>query len=647
MTVLTAPAIAQTAEVSGSPENSPASTSQADTGLQEVVVSATRTEQPLDRTGSSIAVISGSDISTQQLLAVSGALAEVAGVSILRTGGPGQDTNLYLRGAAPGETLVLIDGIRINDPSTPDGQAVLGDLLVNDIARIEVLPGPQSTLYGSDAMGGVVNIITQRGGSQPLAAKLDAEGGSYGTWRVNAAASGTVQQLEYGGGVNYYDTRGFDAAAASSPDTDPDGDRNVAATFNVRLHADANISVDLRGFYTDSRIGIPGYPPPAYTLQASPEFLKDNLAAGYAGLNGSWLDGRFTQRLALIGSDSDRREFGIYDPVSFAYAPAENFYAQGGATRWEYQGVFQANAANQLTYGAESELTTLLTDSLPDPADTPTLGRDRLTSYYAQWQSTLWRRLTLTGGARDDHDDLSDNHTSFKLAGAWQLPDGATVLRATYASGFKAPTLYELFSSYSNPFATLRPEIALGWEAGIDHTLLQDRLRVSATYFRRGERQLIEFDDCVSADPGCTQRPFGYYYNVDRTRDRGLEAEVAARPVQDLSIWANYTNLTASDELTGLALPRVPHVAANAGITWATRGGASAGVSYTYTGRRYDSNNVPLAAAGLVNLFGSYPLSGGLQLQARIGNLFNDQAEPVYGYRGLGRALYAGLRADL
>ncbi|MGH8256061.1 MAG: TonB-dependent receptor, partial [Steroidobacteraceae bacterium] len=395
ITVLTAPAIAQTAEVSGSPENSPASTSQADTGLQEVVVSATRTEQPLEKTGSSIAVISGSDISTQQLLAVSGALAEVAGVSILRTGGPGQDTNLYLRGAAPGETLVLIDGIRINDPSTPDGQAVLGDLLVNDIARIEVLPGPQSTLYGSDAMGGVVNIITQRGGSQPLAAKLDAEGGSYGTWRVNAAASGTVQQLEYGGGVNYYDTRGFDAAAASSPDTDPDGDRNVAATFNVRLHADANISVDLRGFYTDSRIGIPGYPPPAYTLQASPQFLKDNLAAGYAGLNGSWLDGRFTQRLALIGSDSDRREFGIYDPVSFAYAPAENFYAQGGATRWEYQGVFQANAANQLTYGAESELTTLLTDSLPDPADTPTLGRDRLTSYYAQWQSTLWRRLTL------------------------------------------------------------------------------------------------------------------------------------------------------------------------------------------------------------------------------------------------------------
>ena len=174
-----------------SAETSAAITSQADTGLQQIVVTATRTEQPLDKTGSSTSVISGADITTQQLVTVSSALGELPGISILRTGGPGQDTSIYLRGAAPGETLLLLDGIRINDPSTPDGEAVLGELLVNNIARIEVLRGPQSTLYGSDAMGGVVNIITRRGGSQPLTAQLLGEGGSYGTWRANAAANGT------------------------------------------------------------------------------------------------------------------------------------------------------------------------------------------------------------------------------------------------------------------------------------------------------------------------------------------------------------------------------------------------------------------------------------------------------------------------
>ncbi len=626
------------------------SPSQSDTGLHAVVVTATRTEQPLDRTGSSLSVISGSDIGTQQLFTVSSAVAELPGVSVMRTGGPGQDTSLYVRAAAPGETLVLIDGMRLNDPSTPDGQAVLGDLLVNDIARIELLPGPQSTLYGSDAMGGVLNIITERGGAQPLSSQWLVEGGSFGTWRANATAHGTVGPLEYGAGVNDYYTRGIQSAAASPEQAEPNTDHNVGATLNARLHASAHLSLDLRGFYSDARVGIPGTPPPDYTPQATPEYLRDELRAGYVGLNGAWFDGRLTQRLALIGTDSNRRDFGNYDPASYAFIPGESYYFQGGATRWEYQGVFQPNAANELTYGAETEVTTLVSDSVPDPFDTPVLGRDRLTSYYLQWQSTVWRRLTLTGGAREDHDQLFGGHGSFKLAGAWQMPDDATVLRANYGSGFKAPSLYEMFSPYSNPIAPLQPETALGWEAGIDHTLLAQRVRVSATWFERSERDLIEFDDCFPVlDAGCSSRPFGYYFNVGRTRERGLQAELNLRPVQALGVWINYTNLTATDQLTGLALPRAPHVVLNAGISWTAPDGASAGASYDYTGARYDDalNTVALGAARTLNLFGSYPLLPQLQVQARLANLFNDRTEPAFGYRRLGRAIYAGLRASL
>ncbi|MGH2872198.1 MAG: TonB-dependent receptor plug domain-containing protein, partial [Solirubrobacteraceae bacterium] len=534
------------------------------------------------------------DLATQQILVVSDALAQVPGLAVARSGGPGQDTSVFIRGADPGETLVLIDGVRINDPSTTDGEAVLGDLFVNGIERIEVLRGPQSTLYGSDAMGGVVNIITQRGGAQPFIGQVDTEGGSYGTWRVNGAAHGSAGPLDYGASVNDYQTRGVSAAADSPADVEPDGDRDLAATTNLRLHAGTTISLDLRGFYSDARLGMPGYPPPDYTLQPTPEFARDGLEAGYAGVNGSWLNGRITQRLALIGSDSDRREYGLYNPLTYAYTPAENFYAEGGATRGEYQGVIQPSAANVLTYGAETQLSTIDTDSLPDPADQPTRGRDRLTSYYAQWQTsfaqhtTIARQITLTGGARRDQDQEFGGHTSLKIAGAWQLPDGATVLRANYGQGFKAPSLYELFSEYANPFVGLRPETADGWEAGFDHTLYQGRVRLSAVYFSRDEQDEIEFDDCSTDDPGCSLRPFGYYYTIGRSSDRGIEGEIAARPTQSLSAWVSYTQLRAIDELTGLQLARRPRVLFNAGLSWTAAGGGSLGATYVYQGARFD-----------------------------------------------------------
>lgn len=629
--------------------------SEADTDLQEVVVTATRSPQPLDETGSSVSVISGADLATQQILVLSDALAQVPGLAVTRSGAPGQDTSVFIRGADPGETVVLIDGVRINDPSTTDGEAVLGDLFVNDIQRIEVLRGPQSTLYGSDAMGGVVNIITQRGGAQPFAAQLDAEGGSYDTWRFNGAAHGSVGPLEYGAGLNDYATGGVSAAAEAPPDVEPDGDHDLAATVNLRLHAGDGISLDLHGFYNNARYGIPGYPPPDYTLQPTPEYARDSLEAGYAGLNGSWLDGRITQRLAFIGSDSDRREYGLYDPVTYAYTPAENFYAEGGATRWEYQGVIQASAANVFTYGTESQLSTLDTDTLPDPADMPTTGRDRLTSYYAQWQTTfaqnsaIARQMTLTGGARRDQDQEFGGHTSLKVAGDWQLPDGSTVLRANYGQGFKAPTLYELFSEYSNPFAGLRPETADGWEAGFDHLLEQGQVRVSAVYFSRDEQNEIEFDDCSTSDPGCLLRPYGYYYNVGRASDRGVESDLAAQVAKSLSAWVSYTNMKAIDELTGLTLARRPHVLLNAGVTWTAAGGASVGAAYVYQGARFDdaANTVPLDPAETVNLFGSYPLGQWIQVFARVENLLNNQAEPVYGYRPLGRGIYGGVRVKL
>jgi len=629
--------------------------SQADSAadLQQIVVTATRTAQPLDKTGSSISVISAADLNTRQTLVLSDALAQIPGLTVSRTGGVGQTTSLYIRGAEPGESLALIDGIRINDPSTPDGEALLGDLLVNDIDRIEVLRGPQSTLYGSDAIGGVVNVLTQRGGKP--AVTLEAQTGTYGTDRLNGAANGTDGPLDYGAAVNYYDTRGISVADSSNVDTDRDGYRNVGITANLRVHAGDLLTLDLRGFYVRSRTGIADYPPPDFTFQATPEFVRNSLLAGYAALNLSLLSGQWTQRVAIVGSDSDRRDYGTYTPSTSApdtylFAPAENFYAEGGATRLEYQGIVEVTPTNEFTYGAETQLSTLSTDSLPDPADTPVTGRDRLSGYYAQWQSTLAQQLTLTAGVRYDDDQQFGGHTSVKLAGAWQLFEGATVLRADYGNGFKAPTLYQLFSPYSNPLETLKPETAVGWEVGADQLLLDKRLRASLTYFDRGQHNQIDFNDCFPASgSACSERPFGYYYNVDRARASGIEAELVARLDKTLSAWANYTNMKAIDELTGLQLARRPHILANGGLTWTPQPTRSLGASIGYVGARFDdvANTVPLESSKNVNVFASVALSTQLQLFARVENLFDNRSEPVAGYRALGQAFYAGLRATL
>jgi vitamin B12 transporter len=626
------------------------------TDLDQVVITATRTEQPLDKTGSSVAVISDAQLETRQLLMVSDALAQTPGVTTARTGGVGQVTSLYIRGAEPGESVVLIDGVRINDPSTPDGEPVLGDLLVNDIQRIEILRGPQSTLYGSDAIGGVVNIITQRGGAP--SERLDAEGGSFGSYRFNAAANGTGGPVEYGAAANYFDTQGISAVAIAPGDNGHSPYDNFEATANLRYHATDALSFDVRGFYLQSRVGIADYPPPDYLLADTPEFGRDALAAGYAGLNLSLLDGRLTQRIALIGSDSDRRFYGAYSPdpsnaAVYLFTPGENFYADGGATRWEYQGVLQANAANQLTYGAETQLSTIATDTLPDPTDTPTTGRDRLTGYYAQWQSTLARELTLTGGARYDHDDEFGGHTSLKAAGAWQPLDSGTVLRANVGGGFKSPTLYQLYSAYSNPLAPLRPETATGWEAGVDQSLLARTMLATVVYFDRHERNAIEYDDCsIATDPGCAARPLGYYYNIDRTRAHGVEAALTAQPLPTLSAWINYTDMTAIDELTSLPLLHRPHNAGNAGVTWAPRAGTSLGASVGFLGTRLDEDpntgvTEPLGSATVVNLFANCALTRSVQLYARLDNAFDSRSEPTEGYSAMPLAVYAGVRATL
>ena len=246
---------------------------------------------------------------------------------------------------------------------------------------------------------------------------------------------------------------------------------------------------------------------------------RTTLLAAYGGVNVSLWAGRFTNRFAVQHSDSNRKTF---DPT---LSPAEDFFAKGDATRFEYQGVFDWAGEFVLRRGKRNA----------DPFDpehlrpaAPTKGSDRINGYYVQWQTKPLESLTLTGGVRHDDDKEFGGHNSVKLSGAWQVLE-ATTLRANYGDGFKAPSLYELFSQYSNPLAGLKPEIAKGWEAGVDQSLWDGRLSASLTYFERRTADQIDFFSCYGVtSPACALRAAqgGYYYNVDRSHASGVEAEL-------------------------------------------------------------------------------------------------------------------------
>lgn len=617
--------------------------------IETVVVTATRTAQPLERTGDSLSVITADDLKAWQTLAVSDALEQTPGLTVVRNGGPGQTATVGLRGATAGQTLFLIDGVRINDPSTVDGQAILGDLFVNDIERIEILRGPQSTLYGSDAIGGVIDILTRRGGTEPLALRASAEGGSFDTYRLNAAANGTVGSIDYGAAVNWLHTNGISAADKRNGNPEPDGTNNLGASVNTRYTLSPLLSFDLRGYYTRARTDFDDNfgPPPNFAVADSPVFTIDTLLAGYAGVNLTLLDGHWHNRFAYIGSHSDRDTFNS----PFFLPRHEDFFFRGEAQHFEYQGIVDLDADNQITFGAETERTAIksVIAGVPD-----TKGHKRISGYYAQGQTTLFSQLTLTGGVRYDNDDEFGGHTSLKFAGAWTPNDGVTVLRANYADGFKAPSLFELFSEFSNPLTALKPESARGWEAGIDQNFLGGRILTRLTYFERRTSNLIDFFSCFGPIPpafasACTLRAAagGFYFNVGRTRARGMELEAAAKLTDTLSLSANYTFMTAIDEVNHSDLARRPHITASAQIQWTPIQDWSVGASVLYAGRRFDGAGefTPLGSHTTANLYASHALNEHLELFARIENLFDAQYEPVAGFGAPGRAVFGGIRA--
>lgn len=585
-----------------------------DRDRDEIVVSATRTLKPASEVGSSVSVLLAADIAARQYSFAADALRDTPGVTISRNTSFGGVASARIRGAGSGQTLVVVDGVVLNDPAAPQGGFNFANLDVADIERIEVLRGPQSILYGADAIGGVIAITTKRGGA-PVSAFL--EGGSFGTARGGAtfAQDGDAGFARLT--VSGIHTEGISRAAAGQ---EKDGFRSVAASFTGGLNFSPRYSAELIARFGDAHAELDGFLPPSFSSFGDTEQTEDTRDYAVAGrflqnLNG--FEGALTASFNSINREN--RNSGI-----------QTFAADGDRFSADYLADISLTEQLSLIGGAEIEQVSVDVSGVDESALNGAV--------FAMADARLAPGLSLSAGVRRDEFSDFEGATTARVAAAWSLAEN-TIFRASWGQGFRAPTLFELnfeqFGTIPNP--DLRPERANGFDVGIERRFGGERqnLTLRGTFFHQRVKDQIDFEQAGSG-----------YFNIDRTRSLGVELEADWRASDLISASANYSLIDAVDKDTGAQLRRQPKHSGTAVITLTPSDALSLSTSVIVNGRENDSPFDNDAFVRL-DLRGAYAFSEQLEIYGRIENATDADYQDISGYAEPGISAFGGIRVRL
>lgn len=623
----------------------------ADDPLSEVVVTASRAGDGVrsDLLGASFTVIDPADLEGRQIRIVSDVLRDVPGIAVSRTGAVGGLTQVRLRGAEGNQTLVLIDGIKASDPYA--GEFDFATLIADDVARVEVLRGQQSALYGSDAIGGVINYITLTGKEMP-GTRLRVEGGSFGTADLSARTAGVAGPLDYSLSAGYQSTDGTPTSRFGSRDL---GSDNTAASARLIYSAsdDARIKAVVRYSRTkadtnDQDFNYPPGPTYGFVIDTPGSFYKNR--ALYSLLRGE-LDtfgGNWSHALQVQGVDSKRDGFDDNEP---------SYGDDGARQRYSYETTvrFGSDAVKQSVTGALDYERETFQNRSPFLTEEQSMERSLTTKgVVVQYDATINDRIGLGAALRYDDNSRFDSDTTYRLQASY-LFDSGTRLHAAAGSGTKNPGIFELYGYDPDTFIgnpNLKPEKSHGWEAGIEQRFLDDRARIDVTWF-----------DSRLKDEIFTVYDTSYVFSspANKTAEstqKGVEVSFEARLGGAWRLDASYTHLDAKelDTLTGRMVEEVrrPPNIASLNIGWRGLEAQRLGLDFTvrYNGEQYDNNytmvvatpRVQLDSYTLVNLGADYRFTDNFQLYARVENLLDETYEEVFTYRTPGRAEYAGVR---
>lgn len=625
--------------------------------LPETVVTATRVATPAERIPAGVTVIDRETIERRGWRTLAEALEAVPGVRTVQSGGPGQQTSLFMRGTNSSHVLVLRDGMPLNDPSTPQGLFDFGNDLLSDVERIEVIRGPMSGLYGSGAIGGVVNLITRsgRGAGRALVATGELAGGSQSTASANAVVAGENGAVDYALVGEGYTTQGFNVVPSRLATSI--GERDGAGIGAVTLNAGARLGERFRVFAFgrlrehEADLDQAGRDDPNYTV-------RNHTGMWRAGIAGALVPGWLDTTLA-VGQSRDRRKFRDR-PDQFPFSGSDDSRYLGTRTVYQWDNTLHlpelgvADAAS-VTFGLQRiedhADVRVRFDGPFGPFNQDVDRGTRNDAGYLGGQVRLFRRLDLTANLRHEAPrDFADT-TTWRLGGVLALPELALALHAAYGTSFRAPTLFDLYGVGSFGFRgnpDLRPEKGRGGEAGAALDLGALGLppgRLSATWFR------TRITDLIADDPTFTTR-----INVGRADIDGVESAFDLRLAPWLELRATYTWTVAQDADTGEQLLRRPRHSGSIGATlWANPRfsiapevlifGPSADVIYADSGAFLGRGTNP--GGVVVNVAARWRAADRVELFALGRNITDSRYEPANSFVVPGAAVLVGVRAGL
>jgi vitamin B12 transporter len=596
------------------------SNSEAET--EGIVVSATRIETPEEESPATIDVIRADDIAIKQTHRVADSLREVPGLSVVQSGSPGALTSIFTRGLRSEHTQVLLDGIPVNQGL--QGAFNFADLTTDNIDRIEIVRGPQSTLYGPRALAGVIQIFTKRGSGTPTG-EFDFEGGSNSTFRETLTSSGSAQQFDYSIGLSRLDT---DNERPNNQYRLSSGIANLGWSPNEQLRISTLLT------YSLADLGLPNT---IFDPRPRDNFLTERwLVAPHIDFKPvEWWHHRL-----IFSYDQERQ---VNDPNDDGFVgPTRALFTRATV---DYQNDLKPTSWLTLTSGffyshVDAGEERPFISQLFGPQPTFISDETEETSVFLQASVTPFKGLNLVAGGRYDHFNQFGDVWTYRFAGSYLIAKTDTHLHASVATGFSPPSSQDKI--FGNNFG-LKPEENLGWDIGVDQRFCEGRVSIGLTYFHNDLSNVIGFNGLFQT------------LNLGAARTQGIEAEVRVTPITDLTIVATYTyldaeNTSAADitQLPGARLPRRPRNEAyiSASYLWCKK--LRTTVEAKFVNAREELNfggpNFDIEDYAFVNFAAEYEITSCLSVFARVNNLTDEQYSEVFGFPALGRTAYGGVK---
>jgi vitamin B12 transporter len=622
----------------------------------DLVVTATRLTTPRGEVASAVTVITAEDIERRQFRSVPQALRSVPGLHVVQTGSPGQQTSVFMRGANSNHTLVLIDGVEVSDPSSPAGAVDFSNLWLDNVERIEIVRGPQSTLYGSDAIGGVIHITTRRGkGKAGFAGKL--EGGSDETLNQQASVAGASDAFDYSFSVTHIDTGGDSVTPKrlrNGARKEDDGYENWTSSARMGLAVTDTLEVNVFGRYIDSETELdPELEMFGFGTTEDRDAELDQteyLLRGEA--KAQLLEGLWEATVATSYTNYDRKN------RNDRQSPTETLTRtdfEGDKLKFEVKNDFYPTDAHIVTLGLETEKENMDSGGFSDfggfvvgeesNADT------RNNAVYAQDQFSYGERLFGTIGLRfDDHDDAGSELT-WRVAPVYVHNETSTRFKASVGTGFKAPTLFQTdgftpnnLGSFYRGNPDLDPEKSFGWEIGIEQALWNDRLNVGVTWFESNIDDLMQvvFDAAFNSS----------YENIDEADIKGAETFMHAQLLKSLAVRIDYTYTNAEDDDSGEQLLRRPKHKADLDIEYRPLPDASISLAVNYVSDSKDISRVDAATIDgddytVLDIAADYKVGKRWRVFGRVENVTDEHYEPADGFQAPDRGFFVGAQLNL